>query len=119
VDRFSRAGSDTSTAPLFESRVVVSRLGEVRIPVSVLVHFDNGNEVLEEWDGVTRVVEYTYRRPEKVLWAKVDPEGILALDADIMNNSKSLVPAAAPIWKYTTKLMFWFQNVLQTFAVLG
>jgi hypothetical protein len=119
ANRFTRPGSDTSTAPLFESRVVVSRLGEVRIPVSVLVHFDNGNEVLEEWDGAARVTEFTYRRPEKVVWAKVDPEGILALDADLSNNSRTLAPSTGPVWKYTTKLIFWLQNLLQTIAAFG
>jgi len=119
VQRFIRQGSDTSSVPLFESRVVVSRLGDVRIPVSVLMHFDNGNEILEEWDGVARVTEYTYRRPERVLWAKVDPEGILALDADVLNNSRTLAPNVWPIWKYTAKLMFWLQNMFQTIAVFG
>ena len=91
----------------------------MRIPVSVLVHFDNGNEVLEEWDGAARVTEFTYRRPEKVVWAKVDPEGILALDADLSNNSRTLAPSTGPVWKYTTKLIFWLQNLLQTIAAFG
>jgi hypothetical protein len=117
--RAPRAGSDTSSAPLFESRVVVSRLGEVRLPVSLLVHFDNGNEVLEEWDGAARVTEFTYRRTEKVVWAKVDPEGILALDANLGNNTRTLDPDTGPVWKYTAKLIFWLQNLLQTIAVFG
>lgn len=119
VDRLAQSNSDTSGEELCESRVTVSRLGELRLPVHLLVHFDNGTEVLEEWDGMARVTTFTYRRPERVVWATVDPEFILALDANIINNSCTLDPAPAPIWMYTTRLLFWLQNLLQTIAIFG
>lgn len=110
---------DTSQKPLYESTVLVSRLGEVRMPVNILMHFENGNEVLEEWAGDTRVMQYTYRRPERIAWAQVDPDNILTIDINRLNNSKSFAPPTAPVWKYTTKLMFWLQNLLHTVSILG
>lgn len=113
------AGKDTSASELYDSRVVASRLGEVKMPTSVLVHFENGEEVREPWDGQSRWVEFKYRRPEKVLWAKVDPDNVLAIDINWNNNSKTTEPASAPIWKYTLKFLFWFQNILQLVAITG
>jgi hypothetical protein len=89
------------------------------MPTSVLVHFDNGEEVKEPWDGQGRWVEFKYRRPEKIVWAKVDPDSILAIDINWNNNSKTTEPASAPIWKYTLKVLFWFQNILQLAAITG
>jgi hypothetical protein len=64
-------------------------------------------------------VEYRYRRPEKIVWAKVDPDSVLAIDVNWMNNSRTSEPATAPIWKYTLKFLYWLQNVLQLAAIFG
>jgi hypothetical protein len=113
------ARNDTSASKLYDCRVVASRLGEVKMPTSVLVHFENGQEMREPWDGQSRWVEFKYRRPEKILWAKVDPDTVLAIDINWNNNSKTTEPASAPIWKYTLKFLFWLQNILQLAAITG
>ena len=110
---------DMTGSKLFESSVVASRLGEVKMPTSVLIHFDNGDEVREVWDGQSRWVEFKYKRPEKIVWAKVDPDTVLTIDINWMNNSCTTEPASAPIWKYTVKFLFWLQNVLQLAAIIG
>jgi len=112
-------GKDTSATKLYDSRVVASRLGEVKMPTSVLVHFENGQEVREPWDGQSRWAEFKYRRPEKIVWAKVDPDTVLAIDINWNNNSKTTEPSSAPIWKYTLKFLFWIQNILQLAAITG
>ncbi|HTY37175.1 MAG TPA: M1 family metallopeptidase [Bacteroidota bacterium] len=106
------SGDSTSKSKLFESRVVASRLGEVKLPTSVLVHFENGQEVREPWDGQSRWVEFRYTRPEKVAWAIVDPDTAIVVDVNLNNNSKSLDPPRAPLWKYTFKFLFWMENML-------
>ena len=106
---------DTSAAPrLYEARVVVSRLGEVKMPVDVLVRFESGKEVRERWNGQARWKEYKYKGEERIQWAKVDPEEVLQIDTNFLNNSKSLDVSSAPAWKYTVKFVFWIQNILQT-----
>ncbi len=111
---------DTAVSGKFyDSRVVASRLGEVKVPTSVLVHFENGQEVREPWDGQSRWVEFKYRRPEKITWAKVDPDTVLVIDINLNNNGKTVEPAVAPIWKYTVKFLFWLQNILQLGGMVG
>lgn len=108
---------DAKKAPSYESRILVSRLGEVKMPLDVLVHFDNGKEVREHWDGQARWKEFTYNGPEKAVWAKVDPDDVLAIDINVINNSKTTEPISQPLWKYTAKFLFWIQNVLQYSAL--
>ena len=106
---------DTSVTPRpYEARVVVSRLGEVKMPVDVLIHFESGKEVREQWDGQARWKEFKYTGEDKIQWAKVDPDEVLQIDMNFLNNSKALEVQSAPVWKYTVKFLFWIQNILQT-----
>ena len=103
----------------YDTRVVVTRLGEIKLPTSVLVHFENGDEIREPWDGQGRWTEFRYRRPEKIAWAIVDPDTALVIDVNFNNNSKTMEPARAPIWKYTIKFLFWIQNFLSLGSMIG
>ena len=99
--------------------MVARRTGEIKLPTSVLVHFDNGQDVREPWDGQSRWVEFKYTRPEKIVWATVDPDTTLVIDKNWNNNNKTTEPVVAPIWKYTVKFLFWFQNILQLGGMIG
>jgi hypothetical protein len=104
---------------MYESHVVVSRLGEVKLPVDVLIKFDNDDYVREHWDGQDRWVDFKYVKPARIVWAKVDPDDALAIDIDKNNNSKTTEPSASGIWKYVVKFLFWVQNILQSVAIFG
>jgi len=108
----ARADTNSRERNIFESRVLVSRLGEVHIPVDVLVHFAGGREVREHWDGIDRCREFTYRGNETVSWASVDPDENLVIDINRINNSKTLEPSGLPLWKYAVKMLYWVQNIL-------
>jgi len=64
-------------------------------------------------------VEFKYLRPEKIVWATVDPDTALVIDKNWNNNSRTTESIVAPIWKYTVKFLFWFQNVLQLGGMIG
>jgi hypothetical protein len=98
----------------YSSKVVVQRLGEITIPVEVLIHFDNGEEKLESWDGKARTFDFSYTSNHKIIWAKIDPENKILMDVNLSNNSLTLEPETNPIWKYTLKFLFWVQNIMQT-----
>jgi hypothetical protein len=116
VDPDSDGGRDDD---VYESRITVGRLGDVRLPVTVLVTFEDGETVREAWDGKASSITFRYHRPAAALSATVDPEGHLALDIDGTNNSKTRKPNQAPLWKYTVKMLFWVQNILQIFSMIG
>jgi hypothetical protein len=101
----------------YESRVLVSRRGEVKMPVDVLVGFEDGTEKREHWDGQSRWKDFRYRGTSKIVWAKVDPDFTLALDVNYLNNSKTTKPQRTAVWKYTIKFLFWVQNAFQYAAI--
>lgn len=102
---------------IYESKVIIHRLAEVVMPVEVLIHFDNGAEILEKWDGKSRTKEFAYERPEKIVWAQIDPEKKIMIDINFHNNSRTTKPKRAVIWKYTLKFLFLLQNAMQSFAI--
>ncbi len=104
-----------------ESKVTVRRLGDVRMPVSVLLQFNDGSQKLEHWDGKDRWTRFEYRGAAKVRRAAVDPERKLAIDVNPANNvwldDKGVSRRAATKW--AGRYLFWLQNLLELHTVLG
>ena len=98
----------------YESRVLVSRLGEVMMPVDVLMRFDDGKEIRESWDGQARYKQFIYKGKTKIASAVVDPDRVLAIDINFNNNSKSFEPPVFPLWKYALNFMVDVQTLLQS-----
>ncbi len=102
----------------FRSTIRVARLGDMQLPVDVLVHFDTGKERMLHWDGKAGVNDFVLTQSASVTWAKVDPNQKVYIDKNLNNNSFSTEPDAAPAAKYAAKLMFWTQNWMQWLAWL-
>ena len=100
-----------------ESTVFLSRDGDMIMPIEVLIHFSNGDEQLEYWDGKERYKSFEYLRGKgtKVTWVKIDPEYKNRMDANFTNNSKTLERDKNPIKKMANKLMAWLQVYLLMF----
>jgi hypothetical protein len=105
----------------FDVEVTVERLGEVRLPVEVLIEFADGTRKRETWDGKDRWMRFRYPGGPKVVHAVVDPEGRLALDVNPTNNAwrdeQGLARRAAAKW--SARYLFWLQNLLELHSVLG
>ncbi len=95
----------------YKSEVFVERLGEIQMPVEILVHFDNGFEKLERWNGKERYKIFKYEKPHKISWAKLDPHFKLTMDINLENNSLNIKPRTSVIWKYAAKALFWLENM--------
>ena len=93
---------------IYRSVVSVERSGEVKLPVDVLVHFKNGKEKLESWDGKDRFREFKYTGP-KVVWVKVDPEFRIKLDINFINNSMTIDPDRVPVRRIIDKNISFIQ----------
>jgi hypothetical protein len=106
---------------VFDSEVIVRRLGGVRLPVEVRVAFADGSVKLETWDGQYRWVRFRYAGGAKVRAADVDPFGKLALDIDPANNSwaDNAPIARRAASKWAMRWMFWLQNLLELHTILG
>jgi len=94
---------------LYNAIVQLERIGEVMLPVDVLVHFDNGDEVLESWDGKSRYKDFTYTGTRKIKWVKIDPEYKITMDVNFINNSMTDSSDGVPVRRLTNKLMSFMQ----------
>jgi len=105
---------ETDSLKEYESKVIVTRLGEVIMPVEVLIRFENGQEIIKTWDGAARSFEFKFLSNSKIAFAQIDPEDKIQIDVDFANNSIQLEQNTNPIWKYTVKFLFWLQNIMQS-----
>ena len=85
------------------------------LPEDVLIHFNNGEQVLELWNGKERFKDYTYTGKRKVDWVKIDPDYKIKMDVNYINNSMTLTPDKKPVRRYIDKLiafMEFFINII-------
>jgi len=97
---------------LYSSVVMIERLGEIMLPVEVLVHFNDSTEVMEKWDGKARYKDFTYTGTGKIDWVKIDPEYKIAMDVNFLNNSMTDTPNRVPVKRMTNKLMTFMQFII-------
>lgn len=100
------------SADVYESTVVLERLGDARLPVDVQVVFDDGSEARERWDGQARWRRFDYRGTHGVAHAVVDPDGKLPLDVNPLNDSRMRDPGTRGLVRVGLRWGFWFQNLL-------
>ncbi|HUW91750.1 MAG TPA: M1 family metallopeptidase [Bacteroidales bacterium] len=86
-DTVTFARSDRKADTLYKASIRIERSGEVMLPVEVLVGFDDGDEVMEYWDGKAKYRDFEYEGTRKVSWAKIDPENKIDMDVNRINNS--------------------------------
>jgi hypothetical protein len=101
----------------YRSVVELERIGGLKIPVEVLVRFDNGEEVLETWDGISRTKDFSYTGTRKVQWVKIDPEYKILMDVNLVNNSKTLSPDSKPVKRITTIIFIFLQFLFNSLTI--
>jgi len=120
---FDYSVSELSSEPRgaqHESRAVIRRLGDGVFPVKILVMFENGDHVTEEWNGEDRWHLLSYVRPSPVRSVVVDPDRQLLLDVNFTNNSRTLAPKSSrAAGKWTLKWVVWLQNALLTWGLFA
>jgi len=101
------------------SKVELHRKGDWVFPVELLVIFEDGSTKTLHWSGEEGAKIFEFFDGPKIVSAQVDPQYKLALDVDWNNNSMTLQPEKAALWKYAAKVVFWIQNMMQVVSFLG
>ena len=102
----------------YNSSVSIHRLGGIQLPVEILVHFEDGREVLEKWDGKGRAFKFYYPTDAKIDYAIIDPQEKIYMDKNFLNNSLRTKPEKKTILKYVNQFMIKLQNVFQGISFL-
>jgi hypothetical protein len=111
--------STSKEKTIYKNKVIIAREGEVVFPVEILIKFKDGEEIFEKWDGKDRYIVYEYESEKKLISAEVDPERKIWLDVNFLNNGKTIKSNKAAIYKYSTRYLFWMQNLLQFLTIFG
>lgn len=114
-DSLSQSGIDTDS--LRFATVQLERIGEVMLPVEVLIHFSDGTEILEEWDGKSRFRDFTYTGNREIEWAKIDPDFKITMDVNYRNNSMTLNPEFTPLKRLVRKFVAFVQFFISYVSV--
>ena len=114
-----RENKDNQRLELYESEVVIRRLGEVQLPVEVQIVFKNGETLLQNWDGLYRWKKYTFTKTSPIVKAVVDPEYKLVLDINRTNNSLNVKPNRLAPLKGVSAWLLWLQHFLELFTLFG
>ena len=119
----SEAADDTDEKvdedAMYRTEITVERRGEFIHPVTIELVFEDGESIRHHWDGRSRWKKYLEVRPSKLVSAEVDPDHLMVLDVDQINNSRRLEKNRKPVAKMITHLIFWLQNALQLTAMVG
>ena len=116
---YREMAQDQPRPPAYESEVLVRRLGGVRIPVDILIVFEDGREFREHWDGQYRWKKFTYSGPVRIKQAIVDPDFKLVLDINRTNNSWVVEPERLSPWKWTSTWLLWLQHAMECLKFFG
>lgn len=100
------------------SKITLHRFGGVILPVDVLFQFENGDKILRLWSGEERTKIFTFAKESRVEKVIIDPDNKLYLDINLNNNSLCMSPSKTPSLKVASKLMYWFNNIIQTVGLL-
>jgi hypothetical protein len=116
-DSISFRKSDYRNDSIYKATVELERLGEVMLPVEILIHFDNGDQVLENWDGKSRFKDFSYTGTRKVDWVKLDPEYKIKMDVNYINNSVTGDPDRKPVTRFTNKFIAIMQFLINILSL--
>jgi hypothetical protein len=97
-----------------DAEVLVRRLGEMQFPVTVRVHFQDGSERTEQWDGQYRWTRFKYGK--KIAWAQIDPDYQWKLQVERTHTSDLAEPVKLAADKWYLRWVVWLQNALMAFA---
>ena len=104
---------------VYRSTIAIERFEEAWVPIEILVTFDNGDELRENWDGKARTFDLVYSRPQKVVSVKIDPDHKILMDKNFLNNSYTVDPPKRFACKLGTKFLFFLQNLMQALSIIS
>ncbi|MGH9400402.1 MAG: M1 family metallopeptidase [Thermoanaerobaculia bacterium] len=101
----------------FDSVVTVVRRGDVAMPVEIELRFEGTRPYRTKWDGEARWTRLRVEGGPRLIEAIVDPDEKILLDSDRTNNGRRTEadPRAAARW--TSRSVFWVQNLLDFLTV--
>jgi len=123
LDDFDDDGSfEDGEERMFE--VVLRRKGTLRLPVDVLVQFDDDSEETFTWSREMQAGAKWWKlplepAPKKIRAVIIDPERRVFLDADMSDNQWFAESDVIAPWRWAERVLVQYQHILHWFANTG
>jgi len=98
---------------IYQSKILLKRLGEIKIPVEVLIEMEDGDKIKKTWDGKERWHKLELETKSKIKSTTIDPENKIVLDIDVNNNSLTKKSQDSVILKLGSQYLFWMETFVQ------
>ena len=96
----------------WDSSVIVARRGDVAMPVEIVLRFEGGHTYRSGWDGEARWKKFRVANGPRLIEAVVDPGEKILLDLDRTNNGRLVSPDRRAASRWTARVVFWTQNLI-------
>jgi hypothetical protein len=93
--------------------IELSRVGTVKFPVELRIILEDGSKIDDIWNGEEKWIKKTYFTGSPAIYAVLDPNHKIFLDANTSNNSKMTIIKWSPVLKWVGQWLFWMQAFLQ------
>ncbi len=110
--------SGADSVDWYRSRIRVERVYDGTFPVTIRARFADGSTEDVRWDGVSRWEEFTFTKPVRLEEAYIDPDDILWVETDRLNNRRTLAPSDAFAGRERRKFTTRFQQILYVIQAL-
>ena len=107
----AEAADEEAEGP-WRSQVTLRRRGTVALPVEVELQFEGGRTERHAWEGRESWTRIDVTRPDRLVAAVVDPDDLLVLDVNRLNNARRVEPDHRTADYWGARLAFWFQAML-------
>ncbi len=83
----------------------------------VQVRFADGQQSEDHWDGRAAEKTLVYHGPSPAVWARIDPDRTLLLDANRLNNTRALnTPPSAVTLPWSIRWTTWLQDLMLSYS---
>ena len=88
--------------------------------VTIKVTFADSNSTVVSWDGRDQSRTFNFQGPSPVVAAHLDPDRIVTLDRNRLDNSiVRPSPTNVPVRKWTARWMVWLQHTMLSYGFLA
>ena len=101
---------------VFITTVHIKRKGNITMPVDILITLEDGETILQRWDGESGLKKVQLETNAQITKAEVDPQHKIWLDVNPHNNGKYASSNHFASFRWAIRWMFWLQHFLETMA---
>jgi len=107
----------SSSDDKYISKVLLYRLGEVKVPQEIMVMFEDGSSEMHQWNGLERAYELIVPGYKKITSVQLDPHRKIYLDNNFVNNSYSLKTEDKGVKRLSAIILTGLQHIAESLTM--